>query len=101
VIPSLPALVAELVVDLPKARSFSVDGVVTWSVGERQFAVLGPSGIELRLDPPIAAAAIRTPDTGPSARGPEWVRFNPHEMDGHAVDRLRAWLELAYRRAGE
>jgi hypothetical protein len=47
----------------------------------------------------IAVAATRTPDTAPTVRGPEWVRFNPRELDGHAVDRLRAWLELAYRRA--
>ena len=98
-IPSLPALVAEIVVDLPKARSLSVDGVVTWSVGDKPFAAMGGYGIEIRLDGPIAAAAIRTPDTGPSPRGPEWVRFNPHEMDGHAEDRLRAWFQLAYRRA--
>jgi hypothetical protein len=100
VIPSLPVLVAEVIVGLPKARSLAVDGVVTWSVGEQPFAALGLAGIEIRLDPPIAAAATRTPDAGPSPRGPEWVRFNPREMDDHAVDRLRAWLELAYRRAG-
>ena len=100
-IPTLSALVAEIVVALPKARSQSGDEVVTWSVDDRAFAALGPSGVEVRLDPPIAAAARRTPDTGPSSRGPEWVRFNPRELDGHAVDRLRAWLELAYRRAAE
>ena len=70
---------------------------MTWSVRGRSFAVLGPFGIEIRLEPAIAAAAARTPDTGPSPRGPEWVRFNPREMDGHAADRLRAWLELANR----
>ena len=96
----LPATVAGIVVELPRARSLSVDGTITWSVGERAFAALGPSGIEILLDPPIAAAATRTPDTAPSARGREWVRFNPHELDGHALDRLRAWLGLAYRRAG-
>ena len=97
--PSLPALVAEILVDLPEARGLSVDGVMTWSAGDRAFATLGPSGVEVRLDPPIADAARRTPDTGPSPRGPEWVRFDPRELDGHATDRLRAWLELAYRRA--
>ena len=98
--PSLPALVAEIVVDLPRARSLSADGTITWSVGDHAFAALGPNGIEVRLDAAIAAAATRTPDTAPSPRGPEWVRFNPHELDGHALDRLRAWLDLAYRRAG-
>ena len=96
----LPALIAEIVVELPKARSLSVDGIVTWSVGERAFAALGASGVEIRLDPAIAAAAARTPDTAPSTRGPEWVRFNPRELDVHAIDRLRAWLELWYGRAG-
>lgn len=100
-IPSLTALVAEIVIELPKAKSLSVDGVITWSVGDRPFAELGPSGVEVRLDPAIAAAACRTPDTAPSPRGVEWVRFDPEELDGHAVDRLRAWLVLAYRRASE
>ena len=95
--PALPAKVAEIVVDLPRARSLSADGTISWSVGERPFAALGQSGIEIRLDIAIAAAATRTPDTAPSPRGKEWVRFNPRELDGHAVDRLRAWLELAYR----
>ena len=98
--PTLPAISAEIVVDLPRARSLSVDGTITWSVGDQAFAALGQFGIEIRLDPAIAAAATRTPDTAPSPRGKEWVRFNPHELDGHAVDRLRAWLGLAYRRAG-
>jgi len=99
VIASLPALVAEILVEMPKARSLSADGVVTWSVGDRAFAALGPSGIEIRMDPPIAAAAARTPDTAASERGPDWVRFDPSELDGHAIDRLRAWLDLAYRLA--
>jgi hypothetical protein len=98
---SLPARVAELVVDLPEARSLSTDGVITWTRGGREFAALGQAGIEIRLDDPIAAAASRTPDVAPSRRGPEWIRFSPRELDGHALDRLRAWLELAYRRAGE
>ena len=99
--PAFPASVAEVIVDLPEARSQSVDGVVTWSRAGREFAALGPSGIEILLDPAIASAATRTPDTAPSPRGTAWIRFNPRELDGHAVDRLRAWLELAYRRAGE
>jgi hypothetical protein len=98
---ALPAAVAEVVVDLPLARSLSRDGVVTWTRDGLEFAVLGGSGVEVRLDRAVAAAASRTPDVAPSPRGPEWVRFNPRELDAHADDRLRAWLELAYRRAGE
>jgi len=99
--PALPATVAEVVVDLPESRSLSVDGVVIWARDGVPFAALGQSGIEIRLDRAIAAAATRTPDTAPSSRGVDWIRFNPRELDGHAIDRLRAWLELAYRRAGE
>jgi hypothetical protein len=97
----LVAAVAEVIVGLPESRSQSVGGAVTWTRAGREFAALGEAGIEVRLDAPVAAAATRTPDTAPSSRGKEWIRFNPRELDGHAVDRLRAWLELAYRRAGE
>lgn len=93
-------LVADLANDIADARSTTHGASTTWSVAGRPFAVLGPDGIELRLDSAIAAAATRTPDAGPSPRGPEWVRFNPRELDGHAVDRLTAWFDLAYRRAG-
>ena len=99
--PSLPARVAEVVIELPEARSLSTDGIITWTRAGREFAVLGQSGIEIRLDPPIAGAAARTPDVAPSRRGPEWIRFSPRDLDAHALDRLRAWLELAYRRAAE
>ena len=98
--PSLPALVAEIVIDLTESRARSVEGTTAWSRGDRPFAALGPAAIEIRLDPEIAAAASRTPDTAPSTRGPEWISFSPGELDSHAIDRLRAWLELAYRLAG-
>jgi hypothetical protein len=99
--PGLPASVAEVIVDLPDARSQSIDHVVTWTRGGTVFAALGTAGIEIRLDRAVADAAARTPDTAPASRGEEWIRFNPLELDGHALDRLRAWLELAYTRAGE
>ena len=99
--PALPATVAEIVIDLPESRSQAVDGIVTWARAGVPFASLGATGIEIRLERAIAAAASRTPDTAPSSRGADWIRFNPRELDSHAIDRLRAWLELAYRRAGE
>jgi hypothetical protein len=106
---ALAALLKELAAELPDVEAASEPGApgarsafvpTTWSVRGTPFAVLGPTGVELRLDPAIAAAATRTPDTAPSPRGPEWVRFNPRELDGHAEDRLEAWFELAHRRAG-
>jgi hypothetical protein len=71
-------------------------------VGDTRVAVVSADGstAEFRLDPAVAAAAQRTPDTSTSERGPEWVRFSPADIDGHAVDRAVAWLGSAARRAG-
>jgi hypothetical protein len=70
-------------------------------VGSTRFAVLDEAGntVDLRLDPAVARAATRTPDTVPSDHGPEWVRFAPAELDDHAVDRLEAWFAFAARHA--
>ena len=92
---------AEVIIDLPETRALSAGGTTTWSRADQPFAALGSDGIEIRLDRDIAAAAARTPDAAPSSRGPEWIRFSPGDLDGHALDRLRAWLELAYRRAAD
>jgi hypothetical protein len=99
VIPSIAQLVSELAADVADAHSTTDGPSTTWSRSGRVFGVLGADGIELRLEPAIAAAAARTPDAAPSPRGPDWVRFNPRELDGHATDRLTAWLDFAYRRA--
>ena len=53
-----------------------------------------------RLDPAVAAAAQRTPDTVTSERGPDWVVFAPVVLDAPAVDRAIAWFGSAARRAG-
>jgi hypothetical protein len=66
-----------------------------WSGGE----AAGGGAAEFRLDPLVAKAALRTPDTESSNRGPDWVRFGPQALDGHAVDRAEAWLASAWRRA--
>ena len=57
--------------------------------------------VELRLGEEIAEAAMRTPDTGPSGRGVDWIRFAPREWDEHAFDRLEAWFLVAWRFAGK
>ena len=97
---TLEQVIAELLHDLPDVTASPGGAGRSWLRGPVEFAVAGPFGVELRLDRQIAAAAIRTPDTTASPRGPEWVRFNPRELDPHALDRLEAWLELAHRRAG-
>lgn len=72
---------------------------VAWRRGKTCFAELDATAIAIRVGSPIAAAAVRTPDTRASTRGPDWIEFAPRELDGHAVDRLDAWLAAAYRRA--
>jgi hypothetical protein len=72
---------------------------ITWLRDGRLYAAMDGTGIEFRLETAIAAAAVRTPDTTTSARGPEWVRFAPTELDQYAVDRAIAWFEAAWRRA--
>ncbi len=80
----------------------SVDGeVVTYVTGSAgvAFASLEGGQAEFRLDPNVARAALRTPDTAASAHGPEWVSFAPAAVDDGAVDRAEAWFLSAHRRA--
>ncbi|HEY3522968.1 MAG TPA: hypothetical protein VGK63_04640 [Candidatus Limnocylindrales bacterium] len=79
-------------------RSPSEPGV-SYGVRGRAFAVVAGDVLEVDLGPAVAAAAIRTPDTAPSARGPDWVRFAPPVLDRFARDRAVAWFEAAQRRA--
>ena len=70
-----------------------------WSIGGIVFAAASGDRAEFRLARPVVAAALRTPDTAPSDRGPDWVAFAPRVLDGHAIDRAVAWLTSAWRRA--
>jgi hypothetical protein len=96
---NLEARLAELAAALPDVRTSPGGAGRAWSLGGVEFAIVGPLGVELRLDPAVAAAATRTPDAEPSPRGPEWVRFNPRKLEGYDLDRLEAWFALAHRRA--
>ena len=71
----------------------------SWAVGPAVFAALVNDVAEFRLDPKVAAAALRTPDTAPSAQGADWIVFGPPLLDDHAVDRAEAWFLSAHRRA--
>jgi hypothetical protein len=82
------------------ARAATADGSgVEWSIGGVTFAAIAGERAEFRLDPAVATAALRTPDTAPSARGRDWVAFAPADIDQHAIDRATAWLASAWRRA--
>ncbi len=77
------------------------DGGTAFAVGATMVAAVSADGssAEFRLDPAVAAAAQRTPDTSASERGTDWVRFSPATLDPHAADRAVAWLGSAARRA--
>jgi len=72
---------------------------VSFAAAGRAFAVLMPDVLEVALDPAIATAALRTPDTLASSRGTGWVAFTPGAIDRFALDRAESWVRLAHRRA--
>ena len=76
-------------------------GLTTWTVRGGPFALSRGGRAELRLDPLVARAALRTPDTAASSRGPDWIAFAPETMDDEAIDRAEAWFLSAYRRAAK
>ena len=85
--------------ELPDLRRVDMAQTATWAVGPTIFATLDQARAEFRLDPMVAGAALRTPDTEPSTHGPDWVAFAPPTLDDEAVDRAEAWFLSAYRRA--
>jgi hypothetical protein len=98
---TLRAVLEEAAADLDGVEAVPSGADVEWRRGGRPFAALAGAGAEFRLDPLVAKAALRTPDTQPSSRGADWVRFSPAVLDDHGVDRAEAWLASAWRRAGE
>jgi hypothetical protein len=96
---TLEAALRAAAVDLEDAESRTSPAGREWSIGGIVFAVVGPDDAEFRLAPAVAAAALRTPDTAGSRRGPDWVAFRPAVLDRHALDRAEAWLASAWRRA--
>jgi hypothetical protein len=84
---------------LAGVASRTSDELTTWAAGPSVFATLAGDRAEFRLDPMVATAALRTPDTGPSPRGVDWIVFAPPILDDHAVDRAEAWFLSAHRRA--
>jgi hypothetical protein len=95
----MPLSLADVVADAAEGlEGIGHDGR-SWSVGGTVFAWVEAAAAEFRLEPLVAAAARRTPDTVGSARGQDWVRFEPAELDDQAIDRAEAWFGSAHRRA--
>jgi len=70
-----------------------------FSHGRTVFASAKGNVAEFRLEPEIADAALRTPSTEPSSRGPDWVRLTADADAAHDLDRARAWFLSAWRNA--
>ena len=98
---TLRAVLEEAVADLDGVEANPSGDDVEWRRGGRPFAALAGDAAEFRLDPLVANAALRTPDTHRSSRGADWVRFDPPLLDDHGVDRAEAWLAFAWRHAGD
>jgi hypothetical protein len=97
--PSLVAILDSAAAELEEVEGRGGSSGFEWTIGGIVFAAAGPDGADFRLAPRVVSAAMRTPDTHPSPRGPDWVRFSPATLDGHAIDRATAWLASAWRRA--
>jgi hypothetical protein len=96
---TLAEVLAEAAEGLKGVTARTSDELATWAAGPSVFATLAGDRAEFRLDPMVATAALRTPDTGPSRRGGDWITFAPPILDDHAVDRAEAWFLSAHRRA--
>jgi hypothetical protein len=97
----LAELVLEVVSQLADVDRIERDEEAVWQRSGRPFAALDGDVLEVRLQPPVARAALRTPDTGPSRHGEGWVRFAPPTPDQFATDRVVAWIESAWRHAAD
>jgi hypothetical protein len=85
----------------PSVSRREAGGVITYEIVGRPFATASGGTAEFQLKPDIARAALRTPGTRASTRGPDWVAFEPpEEPNRYDLDRLRSWFDMAARLAG-
>jgi hypothetical protein len=96
---SLDERVEGVVEDLDGVERRRDGGFVTYLFTGKPFAVLAPDALEVALDTAVAKAALKTPGSSVSRRGPGWIAFAPRVTDRFALDRAEAWLRSAYRRA--
>jgi hypothetical protein len=95
------AAMDRLALELDEVRRREVGKAVEYDRVGVVFAEREAGRLSFRLRAEIVAAALRTPDTSPSARGPDWVALAPAAADVFALDRAVAWFETAWRLAGE
>jgi hypothetical protein len=96
---SLEQTLLQAAADLPGMTMRTSDARREFMVGSHLVAILEGRVAEYRLDPAVASAALRTPDTRRSASAPDRIAFQPPVLDRYAVDRAVAWLRSAVRHA--
>jgi hypothetical protein len=96
---TLASIVADAGAELDQVVVVETESEVRYRRGEAVFAVVHGDTLDVELGPEIAAAAARTPDTALSMVGEGWVTFRPRSLDGLVVDRVSAWVMMAWRRA--
>jgi hypothetical protein len=97
---TLAAVVADIASEFDEVTTTSTSGGFELRRGSRLFAVVDRAAVEFRLRAEVAEAVLRTPDTAPSGRANDWVRFEPGAIDSSVEDRLAAWITSAWRAAG-
>jgi hypothetical protein len=98
-LPTLRDLAVDTIDGLDEVTSAPTNGTTQYSRAGHPFAALSEHELEVRLEPFVTTAALRTPDTSESPRGPGWVHFSPAVLDRFAADRVIAWIEHAWRHA--
>jgi hypothetical protein len=96
---TLDERVETVIEDLDAVERVREDESVCYLAAGRTFAVLMEDVLEVALDPAVAGAALKTPDTMPSSRGAGWIAFTPPDVDRFALDRAEAWVRAAHRLA--
>ena len=99
--PSVSDAIERLADELDEIHQHQDGIVVEYVRGDVVFAVRQGESVSFRLRPDVADAALRTPDTIRSPRGPQWVTLAASVVDEFTLDRALAWFEAAWRMAGE
>jgi hypothetical protein len=97
---SLEQALLEAAAELPGLVVRNARDRLEFLVGTHVVTTLDGAAAAYRLDPAVAAAALRTPDTRRSTSAVDWIVFEPRALDRYAADRAVAWLRSAVRRAG-
>jgi len=101
VAPTLADVLVNAAAEIDDLSTRPTDGGFEFVVGARAIATVEGAAAEFRLDPSVAGAALRTPDTRPSSTSSERIAFAPAVLDRYAVDRAIAWLGSAARLASK